>query len=262
MRSTPKEKVLEAIQNATPAMEYRIRVLMSGFDMNSPEGRRDFLKEAVALVEGIESSIERDFYIGYLSRLTGTDREVISSEVVLGSHTKKDRYHKKANTYDTIDYKKASNVESENYLEKYLIRLMMDEPSSRERIIFKTSREDYQDENSKKIYDLFLSSSNLGIINTSGLMNNLDLDEKYVNSISKIVISGSEKISVIVDDYVDRFLKYRTEENIKSLLEKQKRLEDRRKTIEENTKEAKEVDLEIMNIALEIISENKKLKSF
>lgn len=261
VRSTPKGDVLSAISNSIPAMEYRISILRSNHDMGTPEGRRDFLKEATELIGTIDSSIERDYYIGYLSRMTDTNYEVIASEAKNTTSSVKNK-NKKSDKYYYVDAKKLSIDNDENYLEKFIIRLMMDDKDTRDRILFKLDRDGFEDENSKKIYDLFLNNRDMGIINTNGLMGKLELDNSYIDSLSSILVPESFKQQKEVDSYIGHFITSKTEKRLKELLKRQKVLEDRRKTIEENTKEAKEVDLEIMSIALEIISEKKKLKSF
>lgn len=224
----------------------------------------EFLKEAVKVLNTIKSPLELDYYIKYLSSMTGIEANIIKLEL---NNNSKPRGNKKTNRLinkkqDFIRVKKMKEVEDGNiFVEINLIKAMLESKKARDIIPLKVSLEDFSDENNKKVYSKVLSLDKQGIIKVSDL-NDDSFDVNYLKKLDEVDLSEINLEDALeIGKIVNQLLNFNSKEKINKLSDRQKILEDRRKTIKNNTEEAKEVDLEIMKIALEIVSENKKLKS-
>lgn len=282
--------VLNSIENSTSSMKFKIDILLKDFDLSKKEDRVDFLKDAVKLIASIKSPIELDFYVGYLSNLTNTNKEIITSEIFSEDNSSRNtRYRsntsnfkrnyganryssrknigmrKKFDNFNTniksTDKKLKNVVDGGRFIEMNVIKAMLESENARLKIPLLISKDDFSEDDSKKIYDKVLNLNKKGNITIDEIYNE-DINHEYLAKLGGIHIDLK-----IYDDYseieklVNQFLNYRTQIEVNKLLKKQKTLEDRRKTMEDKSEEAREVDLEIMKIALEIVAENKKIKS-
>lgn len=262
VRANGLNEMLKRVENASDATKFRIDTLYGNYDSSDPEETVNFLKEAVKILNVITSPIELDFYIKYLSELTGTEINVIKSELNINGVRRKSINNKLKKT-EIIKIQKEKEVEDGNiFIELNLIKAMLISDKAREIIPLKVGIDQIIDENNKKVYSKVLASNKLGIIRISDL-NDDSLNIDYLRKLDSIDLSEINLGDVYeINKIVNQFLKQSSKDKINSLSKEQKVLEDRRKTIEDNTEEAKEVDLEIMRIALKIVAENKKLKSF
>lgn len=261
VRSNGLDEMLKRVESASEGVKFKIDTLFAAHDQLNPEEMVEFLQNAVNILNYIESPIELDFYIKYLSELTKTEPHVIRSELNMTRKKKssKERFKNK----EFVKIKKEKNVEDGNiFIERNLIKAMMVSKKAREIIPLKVGIDQIVDENNKKVYYKVLTSDKMGMITIEDLNDDF-LDIDYLRSLDVIDLSEVDFEDVHeINKMVNQLLKLNSEEKINKLSREQKVLEDRRKTIKDNTQEAKEVDLEIMKIALEIVSENKKIKSF
>lgn len=261
VRSNGLDEMLKRVESASEGVKFKIDTLFAAHDQLNPEEMVEFLQKAVNILNYIESPIELDFYIKYLSELTKTEPHVIRSELNMTRKKKssKERFKNK----EFVKIKKEKNVEDGNiFIERNLIKAMMISKKAREIIPLKVGIDQIVDENNKKVYYKVLTSDKMGMITIEDLNDDF-LDIDYLRSLDAIDLSEVDFEDVHeINKMVNQLLKLNSEEKINKLSREQKVLEDRRKTIKDNTQEAKEVDLEIMKIALEIVSENKKIKSF
>lgn len=260
IRANGLNEMLKRVDNASEAVKFKIDTLFAAHDKLNPEDIVTFLQKAVKILKYIESPVELDFYIKYLSELTKTDPNVIRSEFnMIG---KRNFSKEKFKNTEFAKIKKEKNVEDGNvFIEINLIKAMMVSKKAREIIPLKVGFDQIIDENNKKVYSKVLSSDKKGIITIEDLNDGL-LDIEYLRKLDAVDLSEVNFEDVHeINKITNQLLKLNSKEKIKKLSREQKVLEDRRKTIEDNTQEAKEVDLEIMKIALEIVSENKKIKS-
>lgn len=261
VRANGLDEMLKRVDNAVDSTRFRIDVLHKKYDSSNPEETVEFLKESIKILNTIKSPIELDYYIKYLSEITGTSEVVIKSEFNIKS-PEKYSINKRKKFEPPVHIKKEKQVEDGNaFIEINLIKAMLLSDKPREIIPLKVGIDKILDENNKKVYSKVLASEKRGIITISDI-NDGTFDTEYLRrldsvDLSEINLNDTQEISKIVNN----LLKQNSKDTIKKLSEKQKLLEDRRKTIKDNTEEAKEVDLEIMKIALKIVSENKKLKS-
>lgn len=88
VREKGKEAFLNLVKTAPAYIEYRINILKSDFDMQSLEGRIEYLKAATQFLGGL-TPVEADAYIGKLAQGTGISEGAIRRELSQGREDKK-----------------------------------------------------------------------------------------------------------------------------------------------------------------------------
>lgn len=69
------------LKKAKPALEYKILVLKSNFDLTTSSGKVDFVAEAAKLLASVENSVEREIYVRNISRETEISENSIFTEI-------------------------------------------------------------------------------------------------------------------------------------------------------------------------------------
>lgn len=69
-------------------MEYRLGVLRTQYDLQTPEGRLDFVKAAAPVLADIESPAEREVYTARAAEMSGISSEAVAQEVTLARNRK------------------------------------------------------------------------------------------------------------------------------------------------------------------------------
>ena len=69
------------IESCGNDVEYRLAKLRNGFNLESGDGKVQYLMEAVNVLAKLDNEIERDVYIGNLSQELGVDKNAIAAQV-------------------------------------------------------------------------------------------------------------------------------------------------------------------------------------
>lgn len=69
------------IESSGNDVEYRLEKLRRNFDLESGDGKVQYLMEAVGVLAKLDNEIERDVYIGKLSQEVGVDKNAIAAQV-------------------------------------------------------------------------------------------------------------------------------------------------------------------------------------
>ncbi|MFR2344847.1 MAG: DNA primase, partial [Acutalibacteraceae bacterium] len=69
------------IEDCGSDVEYRLDRLKSGFDLESGDGKVQYLMEAVNVLARLDNAIERDVYVGRLSEELGVDKNAILTQM-------------------------------------------------------------------------------------------------------------------------------------------------------------------------------------
>ena len=69
------------IEDCGSDVEYRLDKLKSGFDLESGDGKVQYLMEAVNVLARLDNAIERDVYVGRLSEELGVDKNAILTQM-------------------------------------------------------------------------------------------------------------------------------------------------------------------------------------
>jgi len=68
LRKGDRSKFSELVESALPLADYRIKLVLSKYDLQTDEGKTDALKEAAGILAELDSIVERERLIRYLAR--------------------------------------------------------------------------------------------------------------------------------------------------------------------------------------------------
>ena len=144
-------------------MDYRLQKLKTNFDMDSPQGKLDYLNEGVKLLCELDNPMERELYASKLSDDTGVSRDSILEQVKIGLRRKeksrdKQRFSKMQRDLsgrdDKVNPQRADNLRvttAEENLITYLVR----NPDKLTYIHEKVSPDDFSTDFNRKLYAYF-----------------------------------------------------------------------------------------------------------
>jgi DNA primase len=70
------------VERSENHIEYRLQVVQSKHDLDTPEGKVDFVKEAARLVAELDSPVEREVYGSKVAETAGIPRQAVEDEVI------------------------------------------------------------------------------------------------------------------------------------------------------------------------------------
>ncbi len=76
-----KLRFSELMKTAAGQIEYQFAQLASGFDLETLDGKKGFIREAIAVLARGASPLEADLFLQKLSQVTGVTREVLGREL-------------------------------------------------------------------------------------------------------------------------------------------------------------------------------------
>lgn len=150
-----KEEFLKLVNNAMSFADYKIYILKQRLDLNTTEGRVEFLQETAKVLSEL-SPVEADIYIKKIARETNISEGAIRLEINVNNNSENTKKYKKVSIGDTG---KESKLETDSgfvtILEKNLIKLMLLKSSYVNRI--KPYEWVFQNPSAFKIYDVIKS---------------------------------------------------------------------------------------------------------
>lgn len=79
------------VDNALPLMDYLLGIAQQRFDTSRPEGRSQIIDQLLPLIAEIRDGLEREVYLGKLSRLTGVGERTLAARAAQVHVARKDR---------------------------------------------------------------------------------------------------------------------------------------------------------------------------
>ncbi|MBE6591927.1 MAG: DNA primase [Ruminococcaceae bacterium] len=76
-----KLKFAEVLKNASGQIEYRFDQLKAGYDLETLDGKKGFIKEVVGVLARWGTPLETDLFLNKLSELTSVSRQVLNAEL-------------------------------------------------------------------------------------------------------------------------------------------------------------------------------------
>ena len=144
-------------------MDYRLQKLKTNFDMDSPQGKLDYLNEGVKLLCELDNPMERELYASKLSDDTGVSRDSILEQVQIGLRRKeksrdKQRFSKMQRDLsgrdDKVNPQRADNLRVTT-AEENLITYLVKNPDKLTYIHEKVSPDDFSTDFNRKLYAYF-----------------------------------------------------------------------------------------------------------
>ncbi len=249
----------EAIDESINQIIFRINNLKKQFNLNKDEDKVKFAKGASKIIKKVKSPVEIDYYTKYLSDLIQISIDSIKREIYGKSYNKngnnkyqKSKYIKK----DEVVIEKPKIITNgEKFVEKNLIKLMIEDKKLRDIIVLKVNDNDFLLDESKEILNWIIKNQELDKI-TIDKIKSLNISEEYIKDIENISLNNMSLNNVKgVDDIIKNVKKNTLNEKMNRLLKEQKEIEKNK-----NNSDTKEVDGKIMEIALKIVEIRRMLQ--
>ena len=173
------------ISEASPLLEYLIPVLTSRFDLNSGHGKARAIEIIAPLIASTEP-IEQDSYITKLAKAISADEKAVKANIRAllkrGTATRKKPGNNSANN---VMGKASLGKRSEDYLEGYVLGLLMKRPELRDRTV-DFSPENFHQSDHRELFTLSQTCSTMEEMESS-------LDESLRQRLGEIL--GSDWVS-------------------------------------------------------------------
>lgn len=215
------------LDNSGNDMDYRLRKLRSAYDMNDPQGKFNYLTEAIKLLCELDNAMERDIYASKLSDETGVGKESITEQVKSGLR-RKERNRRREETSRVQNGLSARddkvNPQHKDHLraataEENLIAYLVKNPDKLTYIHERLKSEDFVTDFNRKLYIYFSER----ILNNLDPMTTVtaDYSADEVSKIHSMINSRSDipKTKEALDEFIGVILKEKakpTESDIKN----------------------------------------------
>lgn len=212
-----KDAFMELVKQAVPLIEYKLNHLKKHYDLNTTNGRVEFVKKVAEILSSIKSPVEMDAYVHKIAAETKISESAIKLEI---NGNNSDNNIIKIEKLPRQEYKNIEFIQND-LLEKNLIKLMIT------RSEFIPSIKDYSDifinPSHRSIFDLIVSlyteDEEIDLIQLKDSLSN-DEDINALDDIIENVHFGGKE-SQIFNDCINRIkndrLKKRQEEIINIL---------------------------------------------
>jgi DNA primase len=226
IRSNGREAFLKLINESLPLIDYRLKKVKEGVDVNKPEMAAEYAKNAALIISEL-NPLQKDIYIKKISEDTGIKEEAIYNQIK-GELQKNTGKFENLNTLDNFGYKLYVDPV---YLkaERSILKLMHDKSDVYEYVVENLSVDEFIIESHKKIYKLIVDNIEL----------DLDKRRKHIELKCDDIESSKEWINLLELDFTDedndyiKFIedcmrevrKFKLEENKKSIINKIKQHE-------------------------------------
>ncbi len=207
----------ERIRNALTGRIYEIDSVVDNFDLNSPDEKTAFMKEAAQLLAGIEDSAERQNYIESVSSKYYLNRDelkkLVTSAGLSGNQVV-------ANEYQTREYRNRVEIDPVEEDQKYLITMMVNEPYLFEKLENVLSEDDFTVDYIRAVADmLFKQYRDTGTVNPAQILNRYEdaENQEKVSGIFTKELEFDTTPSVLEKALTDLIIKIKTA-NIDRLL--------------------------------------------
>ncbi|MBQ9679412.1 MAG: DNA primase [Ruminococcus sp.] len=215
------------LDNSGNDMDYRLRKLREAYDMNDPQGKFNYLTEAIKLLCELDNAMERDIYASKLSDETGVGKESITEQVKSGLR-RKERNRRREETSRVQTGLSARddkvNPQHKDHLraataEENLIAYLVKNPDKLTYIHERLKAEDFVTDFNRKLYIYFSER----ILNNLDPMTTVtaDYSADEVSKIHSMINSRSDipKTKEALDEFIGVILKEKakpTESDIKN----------------------------------------------
>lgn len=156
------ERFKSLIEGASNEIEYKLLQRREKYDMETSDGKMNFLKDSAVVLSGLNSPIEREIYASKLSQELGVNKEALLSQIA--QLEKKDRKKAKrvdfgqlknsiAETRDAVNPQRSDNLKAAK-AEEILISSLMANPDFLKRIKDKVSPQDFVTDFNRRVFEV------------------------------------------------------------------------------------------------------------
>lgn len=265
VRKYGTDEYRKAMKDAVPRIKFKIDNLKSYFDLSKDQDNIKFAQEAVNIIKQLKSPVEIDYYIKYLSEIVQLDEDAVKREIYGKSYSSRNlsngKFNNKFNKKEEKPIEKMDAIQhGEELTEIKLMKIMMNIPAAREKVLLKIDEKELLMEDSKKILNYLSKINSEKIVETDELEG---INDEYIKSLKKTSLESiNTKNMKEIEETVKSVRRNSLKKKIDNLRMKQEELGAKSKILAESDKDAaKELDLEIMNLALQSVDLNKRLRN-
>lgn len=265
VRKYGTDEYRKAMKDAVPRIKFKIDNLKSYFDLSKDQDNIKFAQEAVNIIKQLKSPVEIDYYIKYLSEIVQLDEDAVKREIYGKSYSSRNlsngKFNNKFNKKEEKPIEKMDAIQhGEELTEIKLMKIMMNIPAAREKVLLKIDEKELLMEDSKKILNYLSKIDSEKIVETDELEG---INDEYIKSLKKTSLESiNTKNMKEIEETVKSVRRNSLKKKIDNLRMKQEELGAKSKILAESDKDAaKELDLEIMNLALQSVDLNKRLRN-
>ena len=265
VRKYGTDEYRNAMKDAVPRIKFKIDNLKSTFDLSKDQDNIKFAQEAVNIIKQLKSPVEIDYYIKYLSEIVQLDEDAVKREIYGKSYSSKNlsngKFNNKFNKKEEKPIEKMDAIQhGEELTEIKLMKIMMNIPAAREKVLLKIDEKELLMEDSKKILNYLSKIDSEKIVEPDELEG---INDEYIKSLKKTSLESiNTKNMKEIEETVKSVRRNSLKKTIDNLRIKQEELGAKSKILAESDKDAaKELDLEIMNLALQSVDLNKRLRN-
>lgn len=164
-----KARFAALLEGAVSELEYKLLMAVEGIDVNSDDGKLQYLTKAAVILAGTNDSLARDLYIRKLSERYGISRTALETRVnQLRREAHKSRQKKEFKAVVTPKYTKDSlNPEKRDYLaaaiaEETVIAVLLQHPNFIEKAFEQLSPDQMVTSLNRRIYKIIWDVVNSG----------------------------------------------------------------------------------------------------
>lgn len=265
VRKYGTDEYRKAMKDAVPRIKFKIDNLKSYFDLSKDQDNIKFAQEAVNIIKQLKSPVEIDYYIKYLSEIVQLDEDAVKREIYGKSYSSRNlsngKFNNKFNKKEEKPIEKMDAIQhGEELTEIKLMKIMMNIPAAREKVLLKIDEKELLMEDSKKILNYLSKINSEKIVEPDELEG---INDEYIKSLKKTSLESiNTKNMKEIEETVKSVRRNSLKKKIDNLRMKQEELGAKSKILAESDKDAaKELDLEIMNLALQSVDLNKRLRN-
>ncbi|MED9946688.1 MAG: DNA primase [Peptacetobacter hiranonis] len=265
VRKYGTDEYRKAMKDAVPRIKFKIDNLKSSFDLSKDQDNIKFAQEAVNIIKQLKSPVEIDYYIKYLSEIVQLDEDAVKREIYGKSYSSRNlangKFNNKFNKKEEKPIEKMDAIQhGEELTEIKLMKIMMNIPEAREKVLLKIDEKELLMEDSKKIINYLSKIDSEKIVEPDELEG---INDEYIKSLKKTSLESiNTKNMKEIEETVKSVRRNSLKKTIDNLRIKQEELGAKSKILAESDKDAaKELDLEIMNLALQSVDLNKRLRN-
>ena len=158
------------IQNSGNDIDYRLNRLRTQFDMDSMQGKVDYLNAAVKMLSAVDNPMERDLYVSKISEEVGVDKSSIKEQ--LDSVMNKKRRSEYRNLHkeivrnsfgqnDRVNTEHRENIRAVS-AEEAIISFMIQSPENIRYIIYHLGADDFVTSFNRRVFEYIVDRHKAG----------------------------------------------------------------------------------------------------
>lgn len=221
IRSNGREAFLKLIDGALPLIDYRIKKAKEGIDLNRPEVRAEYAKDAVMIVSDL-NPLQKDIYIKKISEETGIKEEAIY-QLIKEEEQKNSSKSENLNIVDNIGQKLYVDPV---YLkaERSILKLIHENRDVFNYFIERYNEEEFVIDSHKKIYNLISDNIEFDVNEREKHIelrcDDIDSSKEWINIIELDLFNENVDYIRFMEDCIKEIKKFRLEEAKQDVIRK------------------------------------------